>query len=151
MALVTGGTRVNGRAQLPAPWHRPGAQALVCGRKPPHDLPPGVAFRSADVRDPDAVKDLFAHLDDAYGRLDLLVNNAGGAPYADAATASPRLSRAVIELNLLAPLYCSQAAYALMARQPDGGSIVNIGSVSGVRPSPGEPPPMAPRKPVSPP
>ena len=64
------------------------------------------------------------------------MNNAGGAPYADAATASPRFPP-IIELNLLAPLYCAQAAYALMQAQPDGGSIVNIGSVSGARPSPG--------------
>lgn len=136
VALVTGGTRGIGRAIAEA-LAAAGAQVLVCGRNPPHDLPPGVAFRAADVRDPDAVRELFTHLGAAYGRLDLLVNNAGGAPHADAATASPRLSRAVIELNLLAPLYCAQAAYALMARQPDGGSIVNIGSVSGVRPSPG--------------
>ena len=40
-------------------------------------------------------------------------------------------------LNLLAPLYCAQAANAVMQGQDDGGSIVNIGSVSGIRPSPG--------------
>ena len=40
-------------------------------------------------------------------------------------------------LNLLAPLYCAQAANAVMQGQDDGGSIVNIASVSGLRPSPG--------------
>jgi NAD(P)-dependent dehydrogenase (short-subunit alcohol dehydrogenase family) len=42
-----------------------------------------------------------------------------------------------VELNLLAPFFCSQAANAVMQEQPEGGTIVNIGSVSGTRPSPG--------------
>ena len=65
------------------------------------------------------------------------MNNAGGSPYVDAATASPRFLASVVNLNLLAPLYCAQAANAVMQEQEDGGSIVNIASVSGMRPSPG--------------
>jgi NAD(P)-dependent dehydrogenase (short-subunit alcohol dehydrogenase family) len=64
------------------------------------------------------------------------VNNAGGAPSADAATASPRFSEAIVRLNLLAPLHVAQAATRVMQEQDDGGSIVNIASVSGLRPSP---------------
>ena len=45
------------------------------------------------------------------GGLDLLVNNAGGSPPAIAATASPRFSERIVQLNLLAPLHVSQAAY----------------------------------------
>ena len=69
------------------------------------------------------------------GRLDVLVNNAGGSPAADAATASPRFTEAIVRLNLLAPLLLSQTAYS--ALKASRGCIINIASVSGVRPSPG--------------
>jgi NAD(P)-dependent dehydrogenase (short-subunit alcohol dehydrogenase family) len=72
-----------------------------------------------------------------HGRLDVLVNNAGGAPYAEAAVASPRFHAKIVELNLLAPLVLAQAANAVMQDQPDGGVIVNVSSVSALRPSPG--------------
>ena len=71
-----------------------------------------------------------------FGRIDVLINNAGGAPYADAATASPRFSESIVRLNLLAPLFFAQACNAVMQQQ-EGGSIVNIASVSAQRPSPG--------------
>jgi NAD(P)-dependent dehydrogenase (short-subunit alcohol dehydrogenase family) len=71
------------------------------------------------------------------GRLDALVNNAGGSPYAEAATASPRFAESIVRLNLLAPLWFAQRANAVMQRQAEGGSIVNVASVSAIRPSPG--------------
>jgi NAD(P)-dependent dehydrogenase (short-subunit alcohol dehydrogenase family) len=67
----------------------------------------------------------------------VLVNNAGGAPAADAATASPRFSEAILRLNLITPLHFAQKANAVMQDQPEGGVIINIASVSGIRPSPG--------------
>ncbi|MGZ4706502.1 MAG: SDR family oxidoreductase, partial [Acidimicrobiales bacterium] len=91
-----------------------------------------------DLRDPDqAAAAVAAALEAGGGRLDTVVNNAGGAPPVDAATASPRFSESILRLNLLAPLHVSQAANAAMQAQDDGGSIINIGSVSGIRPSPG--------------
>jgi NAD(P)-dependent dehydrogenase (short-subunit alcohol dehydrogenase family) len=72
-----------------------------------------------------------------HGRLDVLVNNAGGAPYAEAASVSPRFHSGVVGLNLLAPLALSQAANSVMQGQDDGGAIVMVSSVSGLRPSPG--------------
>ncbi len=67
----------------------------------------------------------------------MLVNNAGGSPPADTATASPRFTTAIIALNLVAPLVCAQRAYAVMKDQPGGGVIINIASVSGTRANPG--------------
>lgn len=72
-----------------------------------------------------------------FGRLDVVVNNAGGSPYTLAADASPRFAAKIVELNLLAPLIVAQAANGVMQRQRDGGTIVMVSSVSGHRPSPG--------------
>ncbi|MCW6006330.1 SDR family oxidoreductase [Micromonospora sp. CPCC 205371] len=138
--LVTGGTRGIG-AGIAARFLAAGADVLVCARTAPAVLPEvdgrRARFAAADVRDPEQASAAVRATVDAFGRLDAVVNNAGGAPYADAATVSPRFHAKVIELNLIAPLHVSQAAYAVMRQQPEGGAIVMVGSVSGVRPSPG--------------
>jgi len=87
--------------------------------------------------DPDAVAAMVEEVVAAHGRLDVAVNNAGGAPYAPAADASPRLHEKVVALNLMAPLAVAQAANRVMQRQETGGAIVNISSISALRPSPG--------------
>ena len=66
------------------------------------------------------------------------MNNAGGSPPADSATASPRFSRAIIDLNLIAPLVFSQAVNAVMQDQESGGAIVNIASVERHPAEPGQ-------------
>lgn len=137
--LVTGGTQGVG-AGITRHFLAAGADVVICSRRPP-TKPVAVQGRTAthltaDVRDPQQVETLIKDIVQRTGRLDLVVNNAGGAPPADAATASPRLHARVIELNLVAPLHVAQRANEMMQRQDDGGAIVMIGSVSGVRPSP---------------
>lgn len=140
VVLVTGGSRGIGRGIAEA-FLRQGADVAICGRNEPGELPTAsgrsAVFTSADVRDPDAVEALVLAVVDRFGRLDVLVNNAGGTPFAETATASPRLSEKVIQLNLTAALHCAQQANRVMQEQDTGGSIVNVSSVSGVRPSPG--------------
>lgn len=133
--IVTGGTRGIG-AGIASAFLATGADVLVCARRP-GPVPDGARFFQADVRDPEQVDALVAAAVDAFGRLDVVVNNAGGAPPADAATVSPRFHAKVIELNLVAPLHVAQRANAVMQEQPGGGAIVMIGSVAGSRPSPG--------------
>ncbi len=145
--IVTGGTRGIGRA-IAVAFLSAGADVLVCGRTdvveadlPAADDRSGATRRAvhvpADIRDADQAASVVIAAAERFGRLDLLVNNAGGSPAVDADDASPRFLASIVALNLLAPLYCAQAANRLMQAQPEGGSIVNISSVSGLRPSPG--------------
>jgi NAD(P)-dependent dehydrogenase (short-subunit alcohol dehydrogenase family) len=134
VALVTGGTKGLGRGIADA-FRKAGAHVLVCARNAPSE--PIDHFVAADLRDPEAASAVVAAAVDEWGQLDVVVNNAGGAPPAPAAGMSPNFVSKVIGLNLLAPLYVAQAAYPVMAAQPGGGTIINIGSLSGHRPSPG--------------
>jgi NAD(P)-dependent dehydrogenase (short-subunit alcohol dehydrogenase family) len=92
-----------------------------------------------------AARRLVATAVDLFGGVDVVVSNAGGSPPAPAATASPRFHVRIIELNLIAPLHVAQAANEVMQAQPAGGSIIMIGSVSGIRPSRAPPPTARPR------
>jgi len=147
VAVVTGGTRGIGR-RIAEAFLEAGADVVVCGRADPGEerLPAtqdgdGIerraVFVAADIRDAEQAAAVIAAARDRFGRLDVLVNNAGGSPSAEAAVASARFSASIVALNLLAPLYCAQAANEIMQGQESGGTIVNIGSVSGIRPSPG--------------
>jgi NAD(P)-dependent dehydrogenase (short-subunit alcohol dehydrogenase family) len=140
VVIVTGGSRGVGRG-IASRFLEAGADVVICGRKQPESLPSAAgreaAFTAADVRDVEQIDGVIAFTTGRFGRLDVLVNNAGGGPVADAATASPRFSEAILRLNLIAPLNFAQKANAVMQEQEEGGAIVNIASVSGVRPSPG--------------
>jgi NAD(P)-dependent dehydrogenase (short-subunit alcohol dehydrogenase family) len=136
VAIVTGGAKGVGRG-ITERLLAAGAQVVVCGRSEPDSPSSGAHFVAADVRELDAIDRVIAFARERGGRLDLLVNNAGGSPAAPAATASPRFSEKILALNLTAPLHFAQKANAVMQAQPEGGSIVNIASVSGLRASPG--------------
>jgi NAD(P)-dependent dehydrogenase (short-subunit alcohol dehydrogenase family) len=138
--IVTGGGRGVGRG-ISERFLAAGADVVICGRSEPLQPPTAggrsALFCAADVRKVEEIASVVAFATERFSRLDVLVNNAGGAPEADAATASPRFSESIIRLNLLAPLNFAQQANAVMQRQDDGGVIVNIASVSATRPSPG--------------
>jgi Dehydrogenases with different specificities (related to short-chain alcohol dehydrogenases) len=140
VVLVTGGSKGIG-AGIAEGFLAAGAQVIVCARSQPERLPSAegrsAVFIAADVRDGASLQALFDTVERDFGRLDVLVNNAGGSPSAVAATASPRFHEGVLRLNLIAPLNAAQHANRLMQAQAQGGCIVFIGSISALRASPG--------------
>lgn len=93
---------------------------------------------AADVSDPEGVADLFAETRQAFGRLDLLFNNAGmnvpAIPFEDL---SFEQWSSVVAVNLTGSFLCAQAAFRLMKDQkPQGGRIINNGSISAHAPRP---------------
>ncbi len=140
--IVTGGAGHIGAAITRA-YLSAGANVLICGRRLPAQpiaTDTGEAvFVTADIRDPEQSQHVIDVALKQFGRLDVLVNNAGGSPPAKAAEASPNFTRKILDLNLTAPLVMSQQAYVAMRDSAIDrpGNIINIASVSGVRPSPG--------------
>ncbi|MFJ6795842.1 SDR family oxidoreductase [Streptomyces sp. NPDC091268] len=138
VVVVTGGTRGVGGG-IARSFLAAGARVLVCARRPPEE--PVAArgaeaeFTAVDLRDPAAVREYFEAAAARHGRLDCLVNNAGGTPYRLLAESGPERHARVVELNLVAPMTASLAAYPWLREAR--GSVVMIGSVSGGRPSPG--------------
>jgi len=139
VAIVTGGSQGVGLG-IARSFLRAGASVVTCARTP-FDRPPAAEddeqlarciHVQADIRDDSQIEKVIAAAVDRFGRLDALVNNAGGQPPADTATASPRFIRAVVELNLTAPMIFAAAAYRVMAEQETGGHIVNISSQSSL-------------------
>ena len=101
-----------------------GAEVVICGRSEPASVPSATdgsgraaSFLAADVRDPAEVDALIDAIVERHGHLDLAVNNAGGSPNTEAATASPRFSESIVRLNLLAALHVAQRANSQMQQQ----------------------------------
>jgi NAD(P)-dependent dehydrogenase (short-subunit alcohol dehydrogenase family) len=136
VVVVTGGSRGIGRG-IAEVFVAAGATVVTCARSEVDEPLPGTTHRVCDVRDPDAVAALVDAVASEHGHLDVLVNNAGGAPYALAADNSPRFVDKVLGLNLTSVFLVAQAAHRVMQQQASGGAIVNISSISALRPSPG--------------
>jgi NAD(P)-dependent dehydrogenase (short-subunit alcohol dehydrogenase family) len=136
VVLVTGGSQGIGRG-IASAFVSAGATVVTCARSEVAEPAPGTTHARCDVRDPEAVEELVSRVASEHGRLDVLVNNAGGSPYVLAADASPRFHDKILGLNLAAPLQVAQQANRVMQQQEAGGAIVNISSVSALRPSPG--------------
>ncbi len=140
-AVITGGTRGLGRG-IAEYFLAHGADVVVAARAQPQadELPKfadkSALFKQADVRHPEESQAIIDFAVAETGRLDFLINNAGGSPEVDSAKASPKFTQAIIALNLVAPAVLSQQAYTAM-QDSGGGAIVNIASVSATRPSPG--------------
>jgi NAD(P)-dependent dehydrogenase (short-subunit alcohol dehydrogenase family) len=144
IALVTGAGSGVGRAAALA-LTRDGFTVVLAGRKAENLQ--AVAKEAAgktlvvptDVREPASIQALFAKTKEAFGRLDLLFNNAGvsmrGMPLEDIP-----LERwlSVVATNLTGPFLCTQEAIKIMkAQNPRGGRIINNGSISAHTPRPG--------------
>lgn len=142
IVLITGGTKGIG-VGIAQGFLSAGATVIVCGRKEVEQLPQvtlqgevkQAQFIQADVKKIESITAMFAAIEAEHGRLDVLVNNAGGSPFAMADKASPRFHEAILQLNLIAPLNVAQQANQLM--QASGGSIIFISSISAMRASPG--------------
>ncbi len=114
------------------------ADALDATREAAGDAADRALAVPTDVTDPEAVKTLFARTRDAFGRLDVLFNNAGtGAPPLPLEELTVKQWQTVVDINLTAVFLCTQQAFVLMKSQsPRGGRIINNGSISAHAPRP---------------
>ncbi len=140
VVLITGGTKGIG-AGIARAYLKAGHQVIVCARHAPEqpicEGESEATFIAADLKQLESIDELFHIIQNRFGRLDVLINNAGGSPAVDAATVSPRFHASIIHLNLIAPLHVAQKANALMQQNERTGSIIFIGSISALRASPG--------------
>jgi NAD(P)-dependent dehydrogenase (short-subunit alcohol dehydrogenase family) len=144
-ALVTGAGSGIGRAVALALLAE-GYQVALAGRRADAladtvALAGGDAARAlavpTDVTRPDGVAALFARIAEAWGRLDLLFNNAGAGGAVPFEDLSFERWQAVVDVNLTGMFLCAQAAFRQMkAQRPQGGRIINNGSISAMSPRP---------------
>jgi NAD(P)-dependent dehydrogenase (short-subunit alcohol dehydrogenase family) len=150
VAIVTGAGTGVGRAVARA-LLQDGYSVVLAGRRqePLEATAQGITGREprtlvapTDVTDPSSVKHLFARTKEAFGRLDLLFNNAGiGAPSVPLEDLTYAQWKAVVETNLSGVFLCTQEAFRLMKSQdPRGGRIINNGSISAHNPRPNSAP-----------
>jgi NAD(P)-dependent dehydrogenase (short-subunit alcohol dehydrogenase family) len=150
VALVTGAGSGVGRAAALA-LHRAGYSVMLAGRRADELEKTASLAQSGggrmlpvptDITDPAAVRALFARTREAFGRLDLLFNNAGmGAPAIPMEDLTVEQWKQVVDVNLTGSFLCAQEAIRIMKEQsPKGGRIINNGSISAHAPRPNSAP-----------
>jgi len=150
VALVTGAGSGIGRAVSLA-FHSAGYSVVLAGRRASEleqtaDLAGSggapMLVVPSDITQPDAVGALFGRTKEAFGRLDVLFNNAGAnAPSVPMEDLSVEQWSAVVAVNLTGSFLCAQHAIRLMkSQQPRGGRIINNGSISAHAPRPNSAP-----------
>jgi NAD(P)-dependent dehydrogenase (short-subunit alcohol dehydrogenase family) len=143
IALVTGAGSGIGRASALG-LAREGFAVVLTGRRPEPieqaaaEAGAGALALPCDVRHPDAVAVLFGEIEQRFGRLDLLFNNAGvGAPPVPVDELAVEDWQRAVDTNLTGAFLCTKHAFGLMRRQqPRGGRIINNGSISAYVPRP---------------
>jgi NAD(P)-dependent dehydrogenase (short-subunit alcohol dehydrogenase family) len=139
VVIVTGGNRGVGLG-VAQRFREEGDNVVTCSRSP-YEPPPEFADRSlhvaCDVRDYGQIEAMVQASMERWGRIDVLINNAGGSPVAPFAGTSPRFHKSIVEINLVGPMWCALAVQPVMAAQDTGGSIINISSMASVMPSVG--------------
>jgi NAD(P)-dependent dehydrogenase (short-subunit alcohol dehydrogenase family) len=143
IAIVTGAGTGVGKA-ISAALLKEGYNVVMAGRrqevleKAAEEIGGTPLLVTADVTNADSVKALFSKVKDTFGRLDLLVNNAGiGAPPVPLEDLTLEQWQSVVDTNLTGTFLCTQEAFRIMkAQDPRGGRIINNGSVSAYAPRP---------------
>ena len=138
--VVTGGTRGIG-AEITKTFLRHDAEVFILARQKPKKLIMAkgnkAIFVECDIRDINSIDAAVKNIKTNTKSVDVLINNAGGAPLVKALSVSNRFHEAIIDLNLTAPLNVSQRFAKIMMKQKTVSNIINISSVTANRPTPG--------------
>jgi len=145
IAIVTGASNGIGRGIAEA-FAAEGARTVLVARRAAllDEVAAGIERNggealalTADLTREEEIVALFATVQKTFGRLDVLVNNAGIATHRETEDISLDYWRAALDINITAPFLCSREAIRIMkAQTPQGGRIINIGSVSAKTPRP---------------
>ena len=145
VAIVTGSSNGIGRA-IAETFAAEGAKTVLVARRAEllDEVVAGIKAKggqalaaAADLTKEEGIAPLFAKVVKTYGRLDVLVNNAGIATHKNTEDITLQYWNEALAINITAPFLCSRAAIRVMkAQTPQGGRIINIGSVSQKTPRP---------------
>jgi NAD(P)-dependent dehydrogenase (short-subunit alcohol dehydrogenase family) len=145
VAIVTGASNGIGRG-IAEMYAAEGARTVLVARRAQllDEVAAGIRANggealtvAADLSKEAEIVALFAKVKETYGRLDVLVNNAGVATHINTEDISLQYWQEVIDINLTAPFLCAREAIRIMkAQTPQGGRIINVGSVSAKTPRP---------------